>query len=178
MLDPVILSFLVTIFLIFFFAIRKPFFLLGKRRVESYSVVALTGPVILFTLGVFPPLDASFFWDGEMSPIKILILFLSMVFVSIYLDHVGVLEYLARLTLRWAGGNGRKLFAALFVVVSFLTIFTSNDIIILTLTPFVYYFTTHAKLDPVPFLLAEFFAANSWSTFLPIGNPTNIYLLS
>jgi arsenical pump membrane protein len=61
-------------------------------------------------------------------------------------------------------------------VVSLLTVFTSNDIIILTFTPFIYYFATNARIDPKPYLIAEFFAANTWSMMLYIGNPTNILL--
>ncbi|MGF3585413.1 MAG: SLC13 family permease, partial [Thermoplasmatota archaeon] len=58
----------------------------------------------------------------------------------------------------------------------YLTIFTSNDIIILTFTPFIYYFTKNAGIDPKLYLIAEFFAANTWSMMLYIGNPTNILL--
>ena len=54
--------------------------------------------------------------------------------------------------------------------------FTSNDIIVLTFTPFICYFSKHAKISPLPYLITEFVAANTWSMFLIIGNPTNIYL--
>ena len=57
-----------------------------------------------------------------------------------------------------------------------LTVFTSNDIIILSFTPFICYFAKNAKIDPIPFLATEFVAANTWSMALIIGNPTNIYL--
>ena len=59
---------------------------------------------------------------------------------------------------------------------SILTIFTSNDIIILTFTPFICCFCKNAGIAPLPFLFGEFVAANTWSMFLVIGNPTNIYL--
>ena len=70
------------------------------------------------------------------------------------------------------------MFNALYLMVSLLTVFTSNDIIILTFTPFICYFTLSADLDPIPYLIAEFIAANTWSMALIIGNPTNIYLAS
>ncbi len=174
----VMFIFLLTVGLVLFLAVKKPYFKLGKMEIETYAIAALVGPILLFASGHLFELDWGFFWNGDVSPLKILILFLSMVFVSIFLDHIGVLEWAARQALRWSGNSGKKLFLSLYAVVSILTIFTSNDIIILTLTPFVYYFTKHAQINPVPFLLMEFFAANSWSTFLPIGNPTNIYILS
>jgi len=99
-----------------------------------------------------------------------------MVFISIFLDNVGFMEYCARLALRFAGHSGRVLFFSLYFTVSILTVFTSNDIIILTFTPFIYYFAKNSGIDPKPYLLAEFFAANTWSMMLQIGNPTNIFI--
>ncbi|MBO4667712.1 MAG: hypothetical protein J5666_06295, partial [Bacilli bacterium] len=57
-----------------------------------------------------------------------------------------------------------------------LTIVTSNDIVILTLTPFICFFCIRAHINPLPYLIAEFTAANTWSLMLVIGNPTNIFL--
>ena len=51
---------------------------------------------------------------------------------------------------------------------------SSNDIVILTLTPIVAVFTKATGSDPTPFLFAQFFAANIWSVSLIIGNPTNV----
>jgi len=66
------------------------------------------------------------------------------------------------------------LFFYFFFLSSLITLFTSNDIVILTLTPIIFYFGKHAKVKMMPYLIAEFFAANIWSMFLYIGNPTNI----
>ena len=57
-----------------------------------------------------------------------------------------------------------------------LTVFTSNDVVILTFTPFICFFCKRTHVNPLPYLIAEFAAANTWSLFLLIGNPTNIYL--
>ena len=64
----------------------------------------------------------------------------------------------------------------MYVMVAILTIFTSNDIVILTFTPFICYFAKNANINPIPFLVAEFAAANTYSMMLIIGNPTNIFL--
>lgn len=113
---------------------------------------------------------------GSLNPFGILILFLSMVFMSIFLDITGFFEYCARKALQYASGDGRRLYFSIYLIVSVLTIFTSNDIIILTFTPFIYYFSKNAGIDPKPYLIAEFFAANTWSMMLYIGNPTNIVM--
>jgi arsenical pump membrane protein len=115
---------------------------------------------------------------GQLNPFGILVLFLSMVFLSIFLDITGFFECWARAALRFAGSDGRRLFFTLYWTVSFLTIFTSNDIVILTFTPFIFYFTRAAGLPSRPYLISEFFAANTWSMMLYIGNPTNILLAS
>ena len=56
--------------------------------------------------------------------------------------------------------------------------FTSNDIIVLTFTPFICYFAKEAKIKSLPYLITVFVAANTWSMALIIGNPTNIFLAS
>ena len=40
------------------------------------------------------------------------------------------------------------------------------------------YFAKSANISPMPYLAAEFVAANTWSMALIIGNPTNIYLVT
>jgi arsenical pump membrane protein len=149
-----------------------------RLRLETYVLGALLGPVLILALGILPWPAVLKGLNGtpDLQPFGILALFLSMVFISIFLDITGVFEACARLALRWAGADGRRLFFAIYGMISVLTIFTSNDIIILTFTPLVYYFTRHARLNPVPYLMAEFFAANTWSMLLYIGNPTNIVL--
>jgi arsenical pump membrane protein len=109
-----------------------------------------------------------------IKPYSILILFMSLAYICISLDLTGFFAYLALLTAKAAGNSGRKVFIYFFLLSSFLTVFTSNDIVILTMTPIIYYFARNTRTDPVPFLIAQFFAANIWSVALYIGNPTNI----
>ena len=114
--------------------------------------------------------------DTAINPLKILVLFISMTVLSIYLDELGFFRYLANKTLKRAGKDQKKLFIYLYLIVSVLTVFTSNDVIILSFTPFICYFAKNARINPIPYLAAEFVAANTWSMALIIGNPTNIYL--
>ena len=99
-----------------------------------------------------------------------------MTALSIFLDEIGFFEYLASWTLHKAKSNQVVLFLYLYILTSILTVFTANDIIILTFTPFICYFAKNAKINPIPYLVGEFVAANTWSMMLIIGNPTNIYL--
>ncbi|MGN0161576.1 MAG: SLC13 family permease [Lachnospiraceae bacterium] len=152
---------------------------IGKIQMNIYYWVApLIGAILLVALHL---LDWDTLWEGltssqSINPLKILTLFISMTTLSIFLDEAGFFSYLAGISLKAARTNQVKLFCILYALVSVLTIFTSNDIIILTFTPFICYFSGKAKIDPMPYLFGEFVAANTWSMMLIIGNPTNIYL--
>ncbi len=151
---------------------------LWRLNIDSYWIITLIGAAMLMLTGrakpslVFPALVA----DTAINPLKILVLFISMTVLSIFLDELGFFSYLANITLKKAGASQTKLFLLLYITVSVLTVFTSNDIIILSFTPFICYFAKNAHISPMPYLAAEFVAANTWSMALIIGNPTNVYL--
>lgn len=170
------LGLLGLIALIFF----KPSVIVRGRSFNIYWLAPLLSAVLLIAFGL---LDIDTVVIGltnssGINPIKILVLLISMTLISIYLDNAGFFSYIAARMLRVAGSSSMALFFLLYAIVSFLTFFTSNDIIVLTFTPFICYFARSAKIDPVPFLVCEFVAANTWSMALIIGNPTNIYLAS
>ena len=153
---------------------------IGRVSLGSYWVVTAIGAVLLLVMGTVDArvvVDA-LFADTAINPLKILVLFISMTLLSIYLDELGFFRYLASATLRRAGSSQTRLFFILYITVSVLTVFTSNDIIILSFTPFICYFAKSANISPLPYLAAEFVAANTWSMALIIGNPTNIYLVT
>lgn len=150
----------------------------GKGSVASYWVIALVGALLLVLTGQtdIQRAGSALMTDNAINPLKILVLFISMTILSIYLDELGFFRYLANKTLKHAGTSQMKLFLYLYLIVSVLTVFTSNDVIILSFTPFICYFAKNAKINAIPYLAAEFVAANTWSMTLIIGNPTNIYL--
>ena len=151
---------------------------LGRFRLGSYWVVALLGAVLMLCCRqvAIDTVVEAILRDDAINPLKILVLFISMTILSIYLDELGFFRYLANKTLKRAGKDQMKLFVYLYLIVSVLTVFTSNDVIILSFTPFICYFAQNAKINAIPYLAAEFVAANTWSMALIIGNPTNIYL--
>ena len=158
--------------------VAKPAVTVGERSVNIYWVPPLLGALVLLISGAVPlsAVLAAFFSSSDISPLKILVLFLSMTLISVFLDTTGFFSWLATLALRRAGRSQLRLFVTLYLMVSVLTVFTSNDIIVLTFTPFIGYFAKRARIDPIPFLVGEFVGANTWSMALQIGNPTNIYL--
>lgn len=156
----------------------KPSVGIGKIRIDTYWPIVLVGAVCMISGGHadINGIVSAMLSDSAVNPLKILVLFISMTVLSVFLDEVGFFSYLADKALSLAGKNQFSLFLVLYVTVSVLTIFTSNDIIVLTFTPFICYFAKNAKISPIPYLVAQFIAANTWSMMLVIGNPTNIYL--
>ena len=151
---------------------------IGRKKIGVYWIISLAGALSLL---LFRRITPSALWAGltaktAVNPLKILVLFLSMTALSVFLDEIGFFCYLAGKAIRVAKEKQTVLFYTLYGLVSLLTVFTSNDVIILTFTPFICYFTRCAGIDPLPYLISEFVAANTWSMALLIGNPTNIYL--
>ena len=155
-----------------------PHFKIGKVTIDTYWILPLVAAIILLatSLAPFNEVISSLTSDTSINPLKILVLFFSMTIISIYLDELGLFKYLANKAAKKAGSNQFVLFLILYLLVAVLTIFTSNDVVILTFTPFICFFAKRAKINPLPYLIAEFAAANTWSMMFIIGNPTNIYL--
>lgn len=174
-----LVTFSLTVILMILALIFKPTIRLGRLSFQTFWAVTVLGAAFaLCTLQV----DLSSLWQGlttgEMNPLKILVLFLSLSLLSISLDELGFFHFLSAKALEKAGKSQYKIFFTLYFLVSLLTIFTSNDIVILTFTPFIILFSKKAKINPLPYLLSEFVNANTYSMLLSIGNPTNIYLSS
>ena len=149
-----------------------------NKQINTYWLIGLLGATLMLLFGSISVKDAfnGLFSDSSINPIKILILFISMTLLSVFLDEVGFFKTLAMFATKKAKSNQKALFFILYAVVSILTIFTSNDIVILTFTPFICYFAKNTKINPIPYLVAEFVGADTWSMMLIIGNPTNIFL--
>ncbi len=176
----VLVIFIVTCLALLGLVFFKPSVTAGRYKISIFWLAPLLGAVTLVAGGWISPAEigAGLTQAGDVNPVKILLLFFSMTMMSVYLDEIGFFRLLAHKVLGRAGGRQSVLFVLLYALVSILTIFTSNDIIVLTFTPFICHFAKSARIDPLPYLVSEFVAANTWSMALIIGNPTNIYLMS
>ena len=160
--------------------LKFPTFKIKNIEFETFYIPLLIVAIILL---IFPIFDKKELFDilfsnSKLNPIKILALFISISFISISLDEAGFFSFIAIKFINRFKNSQIMLFISLYILISILTIFTSNDIVILTFTPFILYFSKRGNISPIPFLVMEFVAANTYSMLLPIGNPTNIYLSS
>ena len=155
-----------------------PHLKIRKVTIDTYWILPLIAAIVLLAtyLAPFNEVISSLTSHTSINPLKILGLFFSMTIISVYLDELGLFKYLAGKAAEKAGSNQFVLFLILYLLVAVLTIFTSNDVVILTFTPFICFFAKRTKINPLPYLIAEFAAANTWSMMFIIGNPTNIYL--
>ncbi|MFN4133094.1 MAG: SLC13 family permease [Candidatus Hadarchaeales archaeon] len=170
-----ILVFLLTIFLVF----KQPSIKIPRTSKYihiDYGIAPLLGAFLLFVISSFNSsiVINGLLGTGSMKPYAILIIILSLSYICASLDYTGFFEYLAIKMMKVAGGSCFKLFALIFLLSSILTLFTDNDVVILTLTFLIIYLAKSAKIHPLPFLLAEFFAVNIVGVGIYIGNPTNI----
>ena len=169
----------ITIILIILSSLLLPQIKIKKIKLQTYWIVALMGALSLLIIKEVTISELyNHFTSSKIGPLQILVLFISMTILSIFLDEINFFKYLATQVTNHVKGKQIYIFLALYALTSILTVFTSNDIIILTFTPFICYFARHAKINPIPYLIAEFIAANTWSMMLIIGNPTNIYIAS
>jgi arsenical pump membrane protein len=155
------------------------------RRVKVFSlsipgfvIIAVLMAVLLLIIDsdVQSTIQQSFFGQIHQQPLRILGLFFSFSFVSIALDETGWLKALAYRFTQHVHDDQKTLVTIVYALASVLTIFTANDIVILTLTPFIVYLTKRLNINPLPYVMSILIAANTWSMLFIIGNPTNIYL--
>lgn len=107
---------------------------------------------------------------------NVVIILATLMVISTTLDDYGFFEYCATRAVRASGNSGPKLFKYTYLVVSLISTFTGNDVVILTTTPIILIFCRSAGIPPRPYMYASFFAANTFSMPLYIGNLTNILI--
>lgn len=135
------------------------------------AAAASLGAFVMLVAGVVTPMQGL---DVLRSTANILLFFVGLMAVSAVADRAGFFEWGALKAVRLAGGNGHKLLLVVFLLGAAVTAFFSNDATALVLTPIVYMLATRLRLDPLPFVFACAFVANTASILLPISNPVNL----
>jgi arsenical pump membrane protein len=107
--------------------------------------------------------------------IDIICLILSFAIVSEGIARSGYFAFAANIIVAKCHGNTTRLILYLYILASILAYFTSNDIVILVLTPVLFSICVNARITNARLLLlAEFMAANTMAMGTMIGSPTNI----
>jgi arsenical pump membrane protein len=113
----------------------------------------------------------------ELGAWNIFLFFLGMMAVAALADQSGVLDGAAGAVARLARGRVALLYLGVFLLGTVISVFFANDSTALVLTPIVYALVTRLMLDPLPFVFATTFIADTASIVLPVSNPLNIILV-
>ncbi|KAI8601695.1 arsenical pump membrane protein-domain-containing protein [Dissophora ornata] len=181
----VVITFMIVIVIVIH-PIRIPFPIPSRQKTKfpyHFTLDIATAPVIgvLFLLAT-GSIDGESVQDGiigeptsGIEPYAVMILFFSLAYICISLDMTGALQYAAFWISKRGGGGGQRIFLYFFLLSTIMSGLTSNDVVILTMTPFLVYFSRAVDLHtPVAFLMAEVQTANIASMALYIGNLTNV----
>lgn len=134
---------------------------------------AAIGAAAMLATGLASPGDLGAVTRDNLT---VLAFFLGMMALTTLAEEAGVFDRMARWAARLAGGSSRHLFFNVFLLGSLISTFLTNDATALILTPVVYALVTQLRLDPVPYVFACTFIADTASMTLPISNPINIIL--
>ena len=96
--------------------------------------------------------------------------------MAITLDITGIFQAAAYWICNRAGSNTTSLFLYAYAMLALLSVVLGNDRVILSGTAFLVYYTSATDLNPLPWLIAEFAAANTASMVLFVGNPANVVI--
>ena len=124
-------------------------------------------------------------WFGYVSPTalervvvdkaQIVFLILTFAVVAYGIRQSGYFKYAAFRVLEVCDGHMTRMILYLFLLSSILTFATSNDIVILVMTPIILELCRQSQISNARLLLlGQFVAANTLSMGLFIGSPTNI----
>ncbi|KAF2273747.1 uncharacterized protein EI97DRAFT_435669 [Westerdykella ornata] len=161
----------------------------GQPKPKPYTVLRfpmnfVTAPIIadLFLLAIGAigrkEVRGGTLGANKISPLDIMIFFLSLAYIAISLDASGLIRYLAFRVLKWGGDDGRRLFLYLYMFFYALTSFIGNDPVILSGTAFLAYMTRVSSniVHPRAWIHSQFAVANIASAILVSSNPTNLVL--
>jgi len=144
-----------------------------RPRGMSEATGASIGAVAMLALRLTTPGD---FARILAETANVLLFLLGMMLVTGVVEHAGVFDALAVRAARLSRGDGRLLLLNVFLLGTLVTAFLSLDVTIIVVTPIVYALTERLEIEPLPYLFACAFVANTASLFLPISNLTNILI--
>lgn len=145
--------------------------ILVRPRGVSEAWIAAGGAALMLLVS---PLALGDLPDVLRETADVLLFLAGMMALTILVEHAGVFAHLAEATARLARGNGILLFCNVFLLGAIVTALLSLDVTVIMLTPIIYLVAKRRGLDPVPFMFACTFVANTASLALPISNLTNL----
>lgn len=135
---------------------------------------ASIGALLALALGSVAPGDIPTVWNIVWNATAT---FIAVIVISLLLDEAGFFEWAALHVARWAGGDGRRLFAFCVLLGAAVSALFANDGAALILTPIVMSMLLALRFSPaatLAFVMAAGFIADSASLPLVVSNLVNI----
>jgi len=107
----------------------------------------------------------------------VLVFLAGMMVVSTIAEMAGVFTWAASYAAGASGGSGRRLLVNIFLLGALVTALLSLDVTVLILTPVVYATAVALRINPLPYLYACTFVANTGSLVFPMSNLTNLLVV-
>jgi arsenical pump membrane protein len=147
---------------------------LFRPRGVHEGVSALLGAAAMLATGLLGRDNIGAVFEQNVSVFEF---FLGMMTLTTLAEQSRVFDRMADLAARLAGGSPRRLFVNVLIIGTLISTFLTNDATALILTPVVYALVTKLRLEPLPYVFACTFIADTASMTLPVSNPINMILV-
>ncbi len=144
--------------------------LIATDRMDK-TIAALLGGTLVVILGVIHQEEAF----GAID-LNVIFLLAGMMILAAILRRTGFFQWLAILSVKFAGGEPFRILIVLSVVSALLSAFLDNVTTMVLLAPVTLYISTVMRVSPLPFLMSEILASNIGGTATLIGDPPNILI--
>ncbi len=144
---------------------------LTRPRRLNEAFAAVLGAAAVLVAGWASPADVA---AGARDTAGVLVFLMAMMLLAGLAEQAGIFHWTAGWALLLARGRGWLLLVSLYLLGALITLLLSLDVTAVMLTPIVCALVRRLRIDPVPFVLACAFVANTASLALPVSNLTNI----
>ena len=145
--------------------------ILTRPRGLNEGIAAMIGAILMVATGVVSLESA---WHVLFTNWDVFLFFLGMLTVTLLAEQAGIFTWLATQAASRSRGNKTLLFLNVFGLGVVISTFLTNDATALILTPVVFRVVRMLDLDPLPYMFACTFIADTASLTLPVSNPINI----
>ena len=147
---------------------------ISRPRGLNEAWPAAGGAVAFLALGLLSPRDLL---GAARETAGVLLFLFGMMVLSGVLEMAGIFSWAASYAARTSGGSGRRLLINVFMLGAVVTALLSLDVTVIVLTPIVYATVVALRVDPLPYLYACTFVANTGSLLFPMSNLTNLLIV-
>lgn len=148
--------------------------LIAGDRVNK-TLVALAGAVFVVILPVINS-DEVFFSRETGIDWDVIFLLLGMMIIVSVVRQTGVFEYVAIWAAKRAKGSPLRIMIMLMLVTAIASALLDNVTTVLLIAPVTLLVCDRLQINPVPYLMAEAFAANIGGAATLVGDPPNIII--